>query len=254
MSSRPSAGMTDDFDLIEQVANSRGPEPALALLAAKFKEEKNYSMLFEARLLAKRRELGLPLISTVSAEDLPEDKRPAYEQAFLEAARETGSLFLADGDVVRAWPYFRAIGDRTPVAAAIENWDSQQELDGVLQIALEERVHPRKGFELLLARYGLCRAITYFEQYPDPATREQCALLLIRGLHAELIGNLRKAIARREGQEPEAVSIHELLAGRDWLFGDLDSYVDTSHLIGVIRFALDVTGTDALRLALELCD
>ena len=245
--------MTDDFDLIEQVAGSRGPESALALLAAKFKEEKNYSMLFEVRMLVKRRELGLPLIATGSHDDLPEDTRPAYEQAFLEAAREAGSLFLAAGDVARAWPYFRAIGDRAPVAAAIENWDSEQEVDVVLQIALEERVNPRKGFELLLARHGLCRAITYFEQYPDPATREQCAVLLIRSLHTELIDNLRQTIARREGQEPEAAGIETLIAGRDWLFGDLDSYVDTSHLIGVIRFALDVTDSDALRLALELC-
>jgi len=49
-------------------------------------------------------------------------------------------------------------------------------------------------------------------------------------------------------------SVPELIAGRDWLFGDLDYYVDTSHLVSVIRFALDLADIDALRLAIELCE
>jgi hypothetical protein len=48
--------------------------------------------------------------------------------------------------------------------------------------------------------------------------------------------------------------IPTLIAGREWLFGDMDYYVDTSHLIAVIRFALDLHDADALRLGLELCD
>ena len=44
------------------------------------------------------------------------------------------------------------------------------------------------------------------------------------------------------------------MAGRDWLFGEFDAYVDTSHLLNIIRFALDLADEDAIRLALELCD
>src|SRR5437773_4329513 len=106
------------FDQLEQAIRSGGPEAGLNLLAQKLEEEKNYPLLFEARMMQKRHALGLPLVQIGSIDDVPEDKRAAYEQAFSEAARETGSLFLADGQIPRAWPYFRAIGDSVPVAAA----------------------------------------------------------------------------------------------------------------------------------------
>ena len=30
----------------------------------------------------------------------------------------------------------------------------------------------------------------------------------------------------------------ELIASRDWLFGEYDYYVDTSHLVSILRFSL----------------
>jgi hypothetical protein len=242
------------FDLIEQAIRSGGPEAGLNLLVQKLEEEKNYPLLFEARMLQKRHELGLPLVQIGSVDDVPEEKRAAYERAFTQSARETGLLFLADGQISRAWPYFRAIGDSAPVAAAIGKVDGpHEELDRIVEIALEERVHPRKGFELMLAHYGICRAITYFEQYPDPKTREECIALLVRTLHHELVENLKRAIVQREGNAPDTQNIPALIAGRNWLFGDMDYYADTSHVISVIRFALDLHDPDALRLALEIC-
>jgi hypothetical protein len=225
----------DAFDVVEREFRSGGPEAGLDFLARKFLEEKDYPRLFEVRFMRKRREM-------------------AQDQAVTEVAREVGLLYLSDGNIQRAWPYFRAIGEPGLVAAAIEKLDaSGDQVDGVLQIALDERVHPRKGFELLLARYGICRAITFFEQYPDPETREECAILLVGGLHRELVESLRRAIEQREGAAPDGDSVPALISGRDWLFGDLDAYVDTSHVISVIRFALDLKDAAALRLALELC-
>lgn len=238
--------------MIEQAVLAGGPESCFDLLFRQLAEEKNYPLLFEARMMRTRHELGLPLIQAGPIDDLPSDKRAAYDDAFKDAAREVGALFLADGEIQRAWPYFRAIGERQPVADAIAKLESAD--DVILQIALEEQVHPRKGFELMLNQYGICRAITYFEQYPDSKTREQCAALLVRTLHQEIVRNLQQAIAKREGQTPDTGSIPALIAGRDWMFGDLDSYVDTSHLISVLRFALDVMEPEVLRLALELCD
>ena len=248
--------MSDDaFHLIEQALRSGGSKSGLDLLSQKFLEEKNYPLLFETRLMQKRRELGLPLLQMGSIDEAPEDKRGAYEQGFIQAAREAGSLYLADGDIQRAWPYFRAIGETAPVASAIEKIDTQQEgLDRIVEIALHERVHPRKGFELVLAHYGICRAITYFEQYPDRQSRDECLALLVRGLHGELVANLKRAIEQREGQAPDTLSVPALMAGREWLFGDLDYYVDTSHLIAVMRFSLDLTDPELLKLAIELCD
>src|SRR5215510_14211561 len=106
--------MTDNaFDLIDQALRSGGPEAGFDLLAHKVLEEKNYPLLFEARLLKKRHELGLPLIQVDDSAPMPPDTRREYDKAFIDAAREVGGLFLADGNIQRAWPYFRAIGDRS---------------------------------------------------------------------------------------------------------------------------------------------
>jgi hypothetical protein len=240
------------FELIEQAVRVGGAESGFELLAQKLREDKNYPLLFEVRVIEQRHKMGLPPLRLDGLEDIPAGLRDAYEEALAQAAREVGLLFLSDGDIPRAWPYFRAIGERELVCAAIEKLESAE--DGVIQIALEERVHSRKGFELLLGRYGICRAITYFEQYSDRETREQCIILLVRTLHRELIESLQRAIAKRQQGMALPNSVPELIAGRDWLFGDLDYYVDTSHLVAVIRFALDLADPQALRLAIELCE
>jgi hypothetical protein len=246
--------MDDTFDLIDHAVRQGGPQSALDLLVTIAEKDKNYPLLFEARLMQARHRIGLPLIFNASLDDLPEEQRQAYEEAMRESARETGNLFLADGDIPRAWPYFRAIGDPAPVAAAIEKIDKPDQLDGIIEVAFGQGVHPRKGFELLLKNHGICRAITFFEQYPDPKTRDQCALLLLRALHGELADNLKHAISRTEGRQPDGSSVSELMRGRDWLFGDLDYYVDTAHLTAIIPLALDFTDPEALQLAIELCD
>jgi hypothetical protein len=242
------------FELIEQAVCVGGAESGFDLLAKKLVEDKNYPLLFEVRVVEQRHKMGLPPLRVDGVDDIPAGHRTAYEDALAQAAREVGLLFLSDGDIPRAWPYFRAVGDREPVMAAIEKLESAE--DAVIQMALEERVHPRKGFELLLGRFGICRAITYFEQYSDRETREQCIILLVSTLHRELVESLQKAIVKRQGTSLPHLpdSVPELIRGRDWLFGDLDYYVDTSHLVAVIRFALDLADPQALRLAIELCE
>jgi len=185
---------------------------------------------------------------------LPEPARTQYELGVRAAAREAGTLILADGDIARAWPYFRAIGERERIAAAIENSQPGEDIEALIDIALGERVHPPKGLELVIAQHGICRAITYFEQFPELEQRDECLILLVRTLHSELVANLKNAIEQREGQAPAGNCISELISGRDWLFGEFDAYVDTSHVINVVRFALDLQDEEAIRLALELCD
>jgi len=112
--------------------------------------------------------------------------------------------------------------------------ESTEGIEPVLEIALHEQVNPRKGFELLLSHHGICRAITLFDQYPDPATREHCLGLLVHHIHSELVDRLKRAIEQNEGSAPETAFVPDLLTGRDWLFGEYDSYIDTSHLISVL--------------------
>src|ERR1700736_6703858 len=204
--------------------------------------------------MKSRNALGLPLVQTERLEDLPEDKRGVHEKAFMDAAREVGGLFLADGNIPRAWPYFRAIGETAPVSAAIEKFDSQEGAESVIEIAFMERVNPYKGFQLILSNYGICRAITTFGQFPSREGRDESLRLLVRTLHAELVESMKRVIARNEEKAPDTQNVGELMAGRDWLFEGNSYYVDTSHLTSVLRFSLDLTDREQLGLACELAD
>jgi hypothetical protein len=247
--------MTDNaFDLIDQTLRSGGPEAGFDLLAHKVLEEKNYPLLFEVRLLRKRHELGLPLIQVDDSAPMPPDTRREYDKAFIDAAREVGGLFLADGNIQRAWPYFRAIGEPGPVAAAIDKFDAAEGVEPIIEIAYMERVSPYKGFRMILSNYGICRAITSFGQFPSREGRDESLRLLTRTLHSELVESLRRTIARNEEQAADTASVPALMAGRDWLFEGHSYYVDTSHLISVIRFCLDLNDAETLGLAVELAE
>lgn len=246
--------MEDAFDLVEQSLRSGGSEAAFDFLVNTFREQRNYPLLFEARLMKKRHELNLPLIQVESLDDVSNETRRAYDEGLIEAAREVGGLFLAEGDILRAWPYFRAIGEVGPVAAAIERIEPGEGIEPIIEIAFLEGVHPQKGFELILAHHGICRAISSFEQYPGRKGREGVLGVLVRSLHRELIASLKRAISRAEGQAPETESVPQLIENREWLFGEYDYYVDTSHLVSVLRFSLESNDRETLALALELTE
>jgi hypothetical protein len=242
------------FRELERSFQTGGAEAAFACLVQKFLEEKSYAQLFQARLLKKRFELGLSLVPSSTFENLPSGSRQAYEAAFIEAAREAGDLFLAEGDIPKAWPYFRAIGDSASIKAAIDRVEQHENLPAIIDIAFQEQVHPRKGFELILRHYGLCRAISSVFQYPDPETRKDCIALLIRNLHSELIENLKRALARAEGKAPESSDISRLIADRSWLFADNTYYIDTSHVVSVVQYSLELSDRETLELALQLAE
>ncbi len=244
----------DLFDEVEQTLQSSGSEAGFELLIQRFRNEKKYPLIFNARLMKMRHELGLGLIEIDSKPDLPKEIGTPYHQAQIRAAREVGQLFLEDGAIEQAWPYFRAIGETAPVAAAIEKLEPRDEMAAIIEIALYERVNPRKGFELLLNSYGTCRAITSIQQYPAEEGRAECIGLLVRTLHGELLENLKRTIAEKEAKAPETTNVPVLIQGRDWLFGEFSYYVDTSHLLSVIQLSLDLEDSDTLKLALQLAE
>jgi tetratricopeptide (TPR) repeat protein len=225
----------DLFSELQQAVDR--PAAAVDLLIERLAQEHRWAEWFKARLMRTRLELG----------SLPDEFQ-------IEVARETGKLYIEDGDVLRAWPYFRAIGENQPVIDAIGNLKPEQFTEEILGLAFQERLNPKKALELLLATQGICRAITVFEQYPDPATWEDALNMITRSLHEELRKNLQQAIARREGSAPDTGNIRELIGGREWLFGQYDSYVDASHLFGILRLAIESANAETLRLALELSE
>lgn len=257
MASSSTAGKTsreNAFDLIDHALAAGGVEACFDALAQRFIKEKDYARLFEARLMRKRHELGLALVITEPLTDLPPKTQRAYDEGSIEAAREVGQLFLQEGQIGRAWPYFRAIGETQPVADAIDKLSAGEGIEPAIEIAYYERVNPPKGFELILEHFGTCRAITAFNQYPTIEGREESAALLVRTVHSELLRNLKRGVEQREGEAPETGSISELLLGRDWLFENNAYYLDTSHVASVVQFSKELKDPEALRLALELCE
>ena len=242
----------DTFAELEQAFRSAGPAAVFDFLIGEAMRTKDYRMLFGTRMMQIRHDLRLPLIETEPTINLSGERLSTYENALNKAARETGELFLADGDIVSAWTYFKALGDAAPVAAAIEKLDGGEQLDRVIEIAFHEGVNPRKGFELILEHHGICRAITLFGNHRDYATRQYSLQLLVRTLYGQLTASVRETIASVEGAAPENDRLAELIAVRPWLFEGNSSYVDSTHLSVLLRFTPELEDPESLRMAGEM--
>jgi hypothetical protein len=244
----------DLFDLLEQTAAAEGPGAGLELLIRKLREEKRYQHIFEVRLLQKRHALGLPLIFSGSIADLPPEQRDEYQAAVTDAAREAGTSYLADGDIVRAWPYFRAIGDPAPIAAAIEHVHSSEEAERVLAIALVDGVSLRKGFELLLEHRGICQGVDFVINCQDRTNRVMYLQILVRVFHGQLLAHLKEAVTVVESETPATQRVRELIAGRNWLFEGGRLYIENSHLLSILQSSLELEDPDSMRLVLEMAE
>jgi len=244
----------DIFEVVDHSLQSGDRAAALDLLIEHFRAENDVRSFFDAKLMKKRLELDLPLIQTEPSSEFPPDKRTAYDKAMVEAARETGMLALANDDIVRAWPYFRAIGEPAPVVDAIANVEPGESAEQIINIAFREGLHPAKGLELILKQNGMCQAITAFGMYAVEKNRAECISLLVRSLHAELMERMIRTIESQEGKRPEGETIASLIAGRDWLFGEYDYYVDTSHLMSLLPYSLEVKDRPTLELMHDLCE
>ena len=244
-----------DFEALQTAFREGGAEQGFRELAERYLAEKNYPALFETRLMAARVDVGLPAILNGSPSGMDDETRKRYEKAQIEAAREAGELFLAAGQIYRAWPYFRAVGDPEPIRKALVTAKPEaDDVDGLVEIAFHEGVDPRRGFELILEHFGTCRAITNFNHFPTEEGREESALLLTRTLYNELLANLKRAVEQQEGQAPKTESIAELVEGRDWLFEGNAYYLDTSHVSSVVQMAVNLETPETLRMAVELTE
>lgn len=244
------------FSELDQAFQSGGAPAAFTTLIERLGAGRHYSHRFEARLMQKRHQLGLALTSNGPGSEIPEKHRASWDATVTAAAREAGEAYLREGEIARAWPYFRALGDQQPVKDAIEKLPIENAADEVIDVALYQGVHPERGYAMVLATHGSCRAITTFDQYPYPESREAALDILTRALHEELSANLARAIEKQEGSVVAAAgpSIAEMIAGRDWLFGEYDYYIDTSHLLSALRFAVESNSPAVWRRALDFAE
>ena len=67
---------------LEQQLETAGPNGVIGHLIAALREEKQYHPLFDALLMQKRHELGVPLTRPTSFDTIPADKRDRLFQPF----------------------------------------------------------------------------------------------------------------------------------------------------------------------------
>jgi hypothetical protein len=241
-----------NFAEIQEAFRANGAEAVFDLLIRDARETRNFRVLFDTSILRVRHRLGLPLIETEPVADLTVEQRSVYEAAFRDAARDAGELCLANGDIVNAWPYFKAIGEQGPIAAAIDRFVGGENLDRIIEIAFQEGANPRKGFELILEHRGICSAITWFPGLSGRTSRQAGLRLLVQSLYREIADALKYTIMQREDAEPQSDRIAELITGRDWLFEGMSTYADATHVTAILRYAPELEDEASLRLGVEL--
>lgn len=244
------------YDQIGQAVSSGNRSQAVATLISYLESSKQYHELFEALKMQLRVELGLPAAQAEFEEKLDEEREVQLERRLLDACRKVGELFLADGKIREGWMYMRPVGDREAAAEALAGIEADDEnVDELLEVLLHEGVDVGRGYALSLERMGTCNSITLFESAlasRPRADQQIAASLLVRHVHAELLANLKRDLAEREGQEPVEETAEELLEPRPDLLRDGSYHLDTSHLASTVRFARVLDDQECLRLALDI--
>jgi hypothetical protein len=236
-------------------------EAALDRLIEQLRAERRWHKLFDARLLKRKWELGLPLSRPSSLQDVPQAQRKLVEETYIEAAREAGLAWLAEGDIPAAWMYLSVIRDPAPIRDAIDALPvpthGDDAAEQVVRIALFEGVHPTKGVQMMLKLHGTCSTITALDQalgnLPQPE-RRACATVMVRELYRDLRESVERDVRQKLAVIPPDLSLRELITGRDWLFEKGNYHIDVSHLNSVVRFARSIESPEDLELALELAE
>lgn len=244
------------FAALESAQQTGGPSAVFDRLIETLVERGDFHKLFDATLLRRKHELGLPLHRPTSFEDVPAEQKEAFEQTYVAAARDVGERLLGQGKLGQAWIYFHAIREVGPVTAALEAFPVPRETteasEEVIDLGLFKGVHPTKGLQVMLRTHGTCSTITSLDQQfaqLKAEDRAACAALLVRQLHEDLLQSVQHEVKQRMPLDKPADTLRELIEGRDWLFEDNNYHIDVSHLHATVRFARSLS-PDAPELAL----
>lgn len=248
------------FDSLEQFASQKNSGELLNNLIQTIRDSGDYHKLFDALMLKKKYELGLPLSRPSSLQDVPEEHRKEVEAAYIEAAREVGESLVDQGDLSGAWMYLQVIREPQKLAAAIEelpeNIDDYEKMDEILQLALYQGVNPAKGVKIMINGHGTCSTITALDQSLPQMSQENrtaCAKIMVRSLYQDLLDAVRRHVEQKVPLLEPDQSLQQLITGRDWLFENGNYHVDVSHLNSVVRFARSIEGpAEELELARQM--
>lgn len=249
-------------ELTTQLVKAPTPGDVFERLIEQLEAQKSWHLLFDALLAQSKLKLGLPTLKPTSFEDVPAALRPQFEKDYATAARAVGTALLGQKDITGAYPYFQAIRDLEPLAAALKaiplpaTWS--EEAQALIQLALYQKVAPERGVEMMLKLQGTCSTITaldqIFAELPSEA-RSRCAVLMVRNLHHDLLSNLSREVLQKSPLAMPPKTIREAISGRDWLFAESNYHIDVSHLHSVVRFARSIMNSPAdLALARDLAE
>jgi hypothetical protein len=244
------------FETLAGTLREKGDAAAVDQLVGELEQRKDYPALFYALLVQKRLELGVSPVPTEAAVALPESVHTRYEEGIRMAARRVGGLFLQERNLAQAWPYFRMIGESAPVVSALESYelDAGEDAQPLVDLAFHQGLNPRRGFDWILDRFGICSAITLAsgQDFADTDIRTYCIQKLVRALYDQLTERIAEDVAAREGQRPTGQALGAMMATRDWLFETDFAHVDVSHLQSVVQMSLALPSCDELRMARDL--
>tara|TARA_B100000809_G_C15127104_1_gene526739 strand:+ start:627 stop:1793 length:1167 start_codon:yes stop_codon:yes gene_type:complete len=244
------------FTQLENAFQQGGTQEVLQQLADQLLQDEKYHELFEARKMEVRHRLGLPLLYSDSGDELTDDQRDELEDGLISACREVGLALMKSGRLGEGWMYLRPAGEKTAAQHILAEAEvTSENMDEFVEIALQEGVHPARGYQMVLENYGTCNSITMFEslghQLPH-ADQKALAELLLRHVHSELLSSLTSDISSQQGEDPGQDTLQALVDGREWLFGEHSYHIDTTHLASTVRFSRCLADPEVLRLALDL--
>jgi len=246
----------ETYDRLKRAVAEKGPAAAVEQLCADLRELGDLSSLFYALLMKKRVELGVSPFPSGSSAELPTETHASYEQAIRDAGRSIGDEFLKQNDLRKAWFYFNMLGETDPVREFIDKF---QALDGddvqpLIEVGLYHGVHPAKGFDLVVSRYGICNAITTYSGQDfsrNPAAKQHCIRTLVKSLYDQLLERLNSDLQSRGSESGTTVA--GIVTAHPELFDEGAYHIDTSHLSSVAQFCLELDSCPERKLARELC-
>ncbi len=249
----------ETYDRLRKTIASQGPSDAVEQLCGELRELGDLDALFYGLLMKKRVELGVSPFPTGSSAELPPKTHEPYENAIRDAGRHVGQEFLKRNDLRKAWFYFNMLGEPEPVRAHIDSLEltDSDDVQPVIEVALYHGVHPAKGFDLVVQRYGICNAITTYSGQDfsrNPPAKQHAIRALVRTLDAQLRERLKTDVEGRGGSVSEGASVSEVVQAHPELFEEGAYHIDTSHLSSVVQFALEMDAGPERTLARGLCE
>ena len=245
------------FENFSQVLSTKGTGEAIETLRQQFESDGDYYKLFEILKIRCRHRLSLPL--TASSTSDAGDKIEQLESCLLEACKEVGTLLFRAGRPDEGWVYLQPVGDSKlakELLMKIPVTDENRDL--IVDLGLGQNIAPAYAFEIMLAEFGTCNAITTIDVQANQGgfaagELEPIAEMLLEFFYNEILAGVRKDVSERENDFDASLTLGELLNRYSWLVTETGPHADTTHLNSIVRIVRNVRTGKHFRLAKELC-